>query len=76
MINFINGHKFVTLLFDEDINRFVDGMGNVVHDIFRIITPNQFMLFKKYKEMVVLSDVTNTYGVTLVYLEESKDLKY
>jgi hypothetical protein len=76
MLNYVNGNKFITLFFDPDINRFVDGMGNVIHDIYRLITPKQFYLFRLHKDMRSVKDVTNSYMVTVIYLEESKDLKY
>jgi hypothetical protein len=31
-------------------NVFTDGYGDVVYDIFRIISPNTLYLFKEYKE--------------------------
>jgi hypothetical protein len=76
MNHVINGHKFVTLLYDEEINRFLDGMGNVVDDIFRLITPSQVMVFKKYKEMCVVGGVDESVKVTLIYLNKGRlDLK-
>jgi hypothetical protein len=69
MVHSINGLKFVTLFYDSDINRFVDGFGNVIHDIFRLITPGQLMLFRERKGMDLINDVTNSFKVTLIYLD-------
>jgi hypothetical protein len=76
MVHLINGHKYITLFYDQNINRLVDGFGNVINNIYRIITPNQFMLFRKNMDMRTVMDITNEFKVTLIYLEESKDLNY
>lgn len=76
MNHIINGRKFITLFYDPDINRFIDGLGRVVNDIFRIITPNQAMVFKERKDMLLVKDRSGENKVTLIYLEESKDLSY
>ena len=68
MIHFINNHKFVTLFYDPDINRFVDGFGKVMHDIFRLITPDQLMLFRQNKNICSVKDVSNSFFVSLIYM--------
>jgi hypothetical protein len=72
MKHLVNGRQFVTLFYVEELNRFVDGLGNVVHDIFRLITPNQFMLFRKHKEMCQIKDTSNSFMVVLIYIKEGK----
>lgn len=42
-----NKQEDIALFFDSGINRFIDENGNIVHDIYRIITPNQFMMFRE-----------------------------
>lgn len=64
-------NDILTLLFDEGINRFVDTQGNIINNIYKILTPNQVMLFKKEKEYVLTPDVSNTRLVELIYFETS-----
>lgn len=65
-------NQFVTLFYVEELNRFVDGLGNIVHDIFNFITPNQFMLFRKYKEMCQIKNAHNSSIVVLIYVKDGK----
>lgn len=61
-------HDTICLFYDSGINRFVDSaFGNVIHDIYRLLTPSQVMLFKKNKESAVYPDITNKFLVELVY---------
>lgn len=67
----LNEHEVVCLFYNKNINRFIDEFGDVVHDIFRFITPGQLMIFKEKKDIFyVVSDVTNSFLVKLMYYDE------
>jgi hypothetical protein len=64
-------HETRTLFYDSETNRFMDEMGNVIHDIYRWITPSQIMIFKEqHKGIWVVPDVTNTFLVELIDPDE------
>lgn len=54
------------LYYYEKDNRMVDEWGNIVHDIYKIITPNDLMMFKKKKEYMFVRGVQGEY-VELIY---------
>lgn len=60
----MSGIRFKSIYYYEHANIMVDEDGNVVYDIFRIIPPTSFMLFKKKK------------GVYYVLSKEDEDLVY
>jgi hypothetical protein len=64
-----------TLYYDPKINRFRDDIGNVVHDIYRLITPDQFRVFRTYKNIYLIPDITNKFFVELIWYEEADDLE-
>lgn len=65
----IDEHNTITLFFDRRINRFIDEYGNVVHDIYRIITPNQLLMFKEGL-LYMCHDITCSYIVELIDTDE------
>ena len=73
MRHFINEHEVLTLLYCPDINRFSDGFGSIIHDIFRLVTPGQLMIFREYKNIYVVPDITNSFLVELIYPDEEAE---
>jgi hypothetical protein len=63
-------HDTIVLFYDIGVNRFIDEYGNAIHDIYRILTPRQVMLFKWYETDCVFPDVTGKYLVELVYPDD------
>jgi 3-methyladenine DNA glycosylase/8-oxoguanine DNA glycosylase len=49
------GMSRLTLFYNDTTNRFEDEYGRVYHDIYRFITPNQFLLFRtdKFHHMTI-----------------------
>ena len=70
----VNTEIVKTLFYDPEINRFRDELGDVVHDIHRLITHNQILLFRKYRNIYIIPDVTNSFLVELIYYDELDDL--
>jgi hypothetical protein len=68
----VNGRDFVTLFYIPESNICVDGLGNIVYDIFRFITPSQYMLFKRNKGMEQVRDISNSFMVAMLYVENGK----
>lgn len=64
-----------TLIYDPEINRFRDDMGNVVHDIYRLIMPSQFKIFREHKNIYLIPDITNRFLVEMIYYGEADDLE-
>lgn len=64
-----------TLYFDVKLNLFRDDMGTIIYDIYRFITPNQFLIFRKFKNIYVIPNITNEYLVELIWYEEADDLE-
>lgn len=60
-------NKIVSLYYRPDVNRFTDDFGNVIHDIFRFITPGQYLIFRKYKNKYCIHDKTNSFVVEMIY---------
>jgi hypothetical protein len=60
-------HMVVTLFYEPEINRFTDDFGSIIHDIHRLVTPWQIMLFKQQKGVFLTPDVTNSFIVELIY---------
>lgn len=52
-----SNYEIVTLFFIVDENYFVDERGFVLYDIFRILTPDQLMIFKKNHKVICIPDV-------------------
>lgn len=48
----------LALYYDEENNVFIDGEGEVVFEIFEIITPNDLYLFKHNKIDVIVNHST------------------
>ena len=60
----------VTLEYNLELNRFIDlSFGNIIHDIHRLLTPWQIMLFKKEQCDKCFPDVTDTFLVELYWPE-------
>jgi hypothetical protein len=68
MNHIVNGNKYMTLFYDPKENRVVDLNGEIINDIFRLITPGQLMLFRKNKELYSVRDRSNSFYVCLVYI--------
>ena len=63
--------EIIGLFFDANINRFIDEDGCVVHDIFRIITPDDLFLFKQEEKCMVVDHAEfKEVLVELFYLED------
>lgn len=61
-------HDTLALYYDGDSNRFIEGdFGTVVYNMYNYVTPNQILLFKKEKGIMIFPDVTNSYLVELIY---------
>lgn len=65
-----NEKYVMPLEYDPEINRFRDQFGGVVHDIYRLITPSQYLIFRKYKNIYLVPDITNSFLVEMIYPEE------
>lgn len=63
----INQHEVLTIYYDPETNRFRDEFGAIVFHINKILSPNQVYLFKLEKKSYVVSDVTHSYLVDLIY---------
>jgi hypothetical protein len=50
-----------TLYYDEYSNRMVDEDGRIIYDVFRIISPSFFYLWKKRKGVYYFRPKKNTY---------------
>jgi hypothetical protein len=60
---------YVTLYYDLDSNMISDKFGDIIYDIFQILSPNQLFLFKKKGgPSCFIKDKTNSYLVELVYV--------
>jgi hypothetical protein len=57
----------MVLLYDPDYNYFTDKYGWIQYDIYRILTPNQIMLFKKKRTNCSFLDVTGKFIVRIIY---------
>lgn len=63
-------HDIIVLLYDPLINRFIDGsFGDVIHNIYQIVTPWQVSLFKAKKEDMAFTSVNGDYLIELVWPE-------
>lgn len=61
-------HETVGLFYDAGINRFIDMKnGDIVNDIYRLVTPSDVFLFKRKKESITIPDRSNTFLVEMVY---------
>lgn len=60
----------ITLFYDSKINRFIDDFGVIIHDIYRLITPSQLFISRQYKNIYLIPDITNSFLVELIYLDE------
>lgn len=49
-------YETVTLFYILDENYFVDERGFVLYDIFRILTPDQLIIFKKNHKPIYIPD--------------------
>ena len=63
------------LYYDSDNNAMFDCDGNVVWDIFNVITPAQLYVFKKLKQWMLVQGVHNQ-PVELCYPEEHTKFDY
>lgn len=63
----VDEHDVRSYLYDPEINRFIDEFGSIVHDIHRVVTPGQLMIFKQYKNVYVVPDITNSFLVEMIY---------
>jgi hypothetical protein len=70
----INENEVMSLFYDVDENRFMDEFGSLIHDIFRLITPGQLMIFRKYKEVYLVRDRSNSFYVEMIYPDEESDM--
>lgn len=69
LYDYYDPHDTIMLLYDADVNVFVDTYGTIYHDIYiyDILHPWQIFLFKRRKENCTFPDVTNKFLVELVY---------
>ncbi len=73
---FINGPvEVMTLFYDPPTNRFFEDFGRIVHDIHRLITPGQLLVFKRKQEDVVVADITNSFLIELLYPDDMRDCR-
>lgn len=60
----------VGLFYLKDDNVFIDGEGEIVFEIFELITPNDLYLFKKNKEDVVVNHCREVGTIVELYWPE------
>lgn len=60
-------HDTIILFYDISVNRFIDMFGEVIHDIHRLLSPSQIILFKKEEIDMTFPDVSNSFLIELVY---------
>lgn len=63
------------LYYDEDKNVMTDDDGFIVHDIYKIITPNQLYLFKAKKQSMLVTG-KNGLVVELIYSYDDELIDY
>lgn len=66
----LDEHEVLTLWYNPEINRFMDEFGSIIHDIWRIITPGQYKIFKETQFIYLVPDVTNSFLVEMIYGDE------
>lgn len=58
----------LTLYYDFDSNRFIEGMtGDMIVDIYKIVSPAQILVFKKKKKDCCFRSVSKAFDVWLIY---------
>lgn len=67
----------LVFFYKENINRFVDDrFGNIIHDIYRYLTPSQIMLFKENHEYCLFPSIFDDLIIELVYMDDEEDEVY
>lgn len=68
-------HDTITLIYDLESNCFMDDRGNIIYDIYKLISPNQLLLFREelpyvFNEFIfTVPDVTNSFLIDIYYAE-------
>jgi hypothetical protein len=67
--------RFALYYLKED-NVFMDGEGEIVFEIFEIITPNDLYLFKRHKDYMIVNHRTEPGILVELYWPEDEEERY
>jgi len=66
----------LALYYLKEDNVFIDGEGEIVFEIFEIITPNDLYLFKRHKTYMIVNHRTEPQIFVELYWPEDEEERY
>lgn len=66
----------LALYYLKEDNVFIDGEGEIVFEIFEIITPNDLYLFKRHKAYMIVNHCTEPQIFVELYWPEDEEERY